>query len=386
MLELALAVLFVIIASAICSGTEAALFSIPHHRAKEIGGALEQVKENLQRPIATIVIGNNIANIVGTFWIASIASRELDEVTQKWFPYAMTIAVIIFSEILPKNIGERNSTIISKLMARPIQVITLLCTPLVWVIQLIVSLFVKTSNEPRTNEGEVLMLTRLAHAEEEIDQDELVMIERVFILDDRTAKQIMTPRPFITVIDGNLTLEQAKRELCDKEHSRIVVIGNRLDDVRGFVLKSAMLEKIVREDDLGKTLSELAEEVLFVHESTKSDELLAKFQASCKHIAIVLDEFGSTIGVVTLEDVIEVVTGEIVDETDSTHDLAALARKNGRRRLEKLGALQTQQTPVYKDGDHDIMQTSQEAESLTTENIDNSNGGQNHVTLHSEPQ
>ncbi len=302
------------------------------------GKLVEQIRSDLSKPITAIVIGNNVANIVGTFWIAAIATTVLEPYQQflLWFPYILTIMVIQFSEILPKNLGERHAVLISSAMARPIYYLTIAFTPLVWFIQTFNRLFLKEDESSTTDEEEIRALTRIGKEEKAIDPDEAEMVERVFYLDDRKAADIMTPRVAISLVRGYQTLEESKEDLFHSEHSRLVVVGERLDDVQGFVIKSHMFEKLVRNEDLDTLVKDLAHPILMVHESIPADQLLVMFQTRRKHIAVVLDDYGGVAGVVTQEDVLEVIKGEIMDETDTVEDLAAEAKKNTKKRLKMI--------------------------------------------------
>ncbi|MGF1578478.1 MAG: hemolysin family protein [Gemmataceae bacterium] len=341
MIELIIAVVLVLTASALFSCTEAAFFSLPLSRARLLaeqsanGKLVEQIKSDLSKPIIAIVIGNNIANIVGTFWIAEIATDVLEPHQQflLWFPYILTIMVIQFSEILPKNFGDRHAVFIASMMARPIVFLTVAFTPLVWFLQTFNSLFLREDDSATTDEAEIRALTRIGKEEKAIDPEEAEMVERVFYLDDRKASDIMTPRVAISLVRGHQTLEESKDELFNSEHSRLVVVGERLDDVQGFVIKSRIFEMVVKGENLQAPLKDLVHPILMVHESTPADQLLVMFQTQRKHIAVVLDDYGGVAGVVTLEDVLEVIVGEIMDETDTVADLAAEAKKTKRLKM-----------------------------------------------------
>lgn len=340
MLELVLAVLAVVVASAVFSGTEAALFSLPLPKAQQLaegsatGKVLHALKTKLTKPIATIVIGNNIANIVGTGYATLVFNRHFPETDPGWFLGGLTVAVILFSEILPKNIGERHCVAVGMVAARPVWLLSWVFTPVVVAIEYFTSLLVPGPvGIQTTNEEEITLLARIGSQEGVIEFDERQMIERVFRLNDAKAIDLMTPRTAITTVDGSATIEQAKSLIAHSPHSRIVVIDNEPDNVVGLVLKSKVLSHLVDGKSQQTLVRDLAVPVRFVHESTRADKLLVMFQTSHKHLAIVLDEHGGVSGLVTLEDVLEVLTGEIVDETDIHVDMQQEAKRNARRRL-----------------------------------------------------
>ena len=334
MLELVTAVLIVLCASALSSGTEAALFSVPLVKVRQLAQskkpsarALLTIRQNMSRPIASIVILNNIANIVGSIVVGRIAAVQLGSEFLGLFSALLTFLVIIFAEIIPKTLGERFAETIALTVARPVQGITFLFTPLVWAIEKLTYPITKgRAAVPTTNEAEIKLLARIGRQEGIIEADESEMILRVFRLNDVTAWDLMTPRVAMTYLWGHLTLGEAKEAIIASPHSRIVITGKSIDDVLGTALKYALLTALIEgKDDL--PVSALVREVLFVPENVRGDKLLQVFQKNRRHLAVVIDEFGGVAGVVTLEDVLETLTGEIVDETDTIADLQAEARR-----------------------------------------------------------
>jgi CBS domain containing-hemolysin-like protein len=339
--ELLTAVLVVIVGSALASGTEAALFSVSVIKVRQLADqgtpaarVLLQIRQNMSRPIATIVILNNIFNIVGSIVVGGIAATALGNEWLGLFSALLTLAVIIGSEIIPKNLGERYAEPIALATARPVALLTKLMFPLVWLIEHIVSPI--TRGKPRlvTNEAEIQLLAQIGQQEGSIELDEAQLIQRVFRLNDATAGSIMTPRVSMTYVHGDETLAEVRDQVIASPHSRILVIGDSIDEVQGVTLKSELLVALVN----GQTdtlLADLAREVLFVPEMVRADQLMATFREKREHLAVVVDEFGGVAGVVTLEDVLEVLTGEIVDETDLVVDLQEWARQRRKILLER---------------------------------------------------
>tara|TARA_Y100000034_G_C6902213_1_gene417523 strand:+ start:415 stop:1518 length:1104 start_codon:yes stop_codon:yes gene_type:complete len=341
MLALGIAVALVVVASAVCSGTEAALFSLRISKARELakktnnGKVLQSIKENPDRPTSAIVIFNNVANIVGTFYITVLATKYLSSNTQLWFPWALTITIILLSELLPKMLGVRHASKISSFMARPLYMTTMLMTPVVCLIEKLTVWIMGAPQPMKTNEDEIRLMTNVGEQCGAIEGDEASMIHQIFQLNDNTAGDIMTPRTEITHIRCKDTLGEAKQQVVDSQHSRIVVVGETIDKVEGIVLKSTVLQAIVEEKPDSTTICDLCEPAQFVPVSMPADDLLDLFKQSHRHLAIVTDEFNGVAGVVTIEDVIEVITGEIMDETDTHEDMRLVAIKNGHRRVPK---------------------------------------------------
>jgi len=340
MLELLGAIALLLVCSAICSMTEAALFSLPITKARQMGeksqnGRIVQtIRENPARPVSVIVIFNNMANIVGTYLVASLAATRLSHSAQAWFPFALTAAVIILSEIIPKTVGERFCQAIMYATARPLSWISWALTPVVWSIEQITAIFTRGRVSTITSEQEIRALCRIGEQEGVIDKDESLMIGKIFELDDVVAGDIMTPRTALTWIRGIEPISVAKEKISHSQHSRILVVGETMDEVKGIFLKNKMLALLIEGHDENSVIEDFVEEVKLVSEEEPADELLAYFKESRVHLCVVIDEYGGTSGIVTLEDVLEVLTGEIMDETDRHMDMRDVARKHGILRLQ----------------------------------------------------
>lgn len=326
------AVLAVLISSALCSGTEAALFSVPMIKVRQLAEknkastrALLKVRENMQRPIATIVILNNIANIVGSIVVGGIATEVLGTKWLGLFSGALTFLVIIFSEIIPKTVGEQYCERISLFTARPLLLLTSFLTPLVWVVEKITSPLTKGKPSFTTNESEIVLMTKIGQTEGVIEQDESEMIQKIFKLNDMRAKDLMTPRVTMTYLHKNATLEESKEAIIASPHSRIIVVDKTPDEVAGVVFKHELLIAMI-ENKYTSSLKDFIHKVTFVPDHAKADQLLSHFQENRQHIAVAIDEYSGVAGVVTLEDVLEVLTGDIVDETDKVANLREFSR------------------------------------------------------------
>ena len=345
MSALIIAVIVVIIGSAVCSGAETALLSVPVIRVRQLAQtkkppalALLGIRNKINRPIATIVILNNIFNIVGSIIIGGLATTVLGDAWLGVFSGVLTFLVIIFGEIFPKTLSERYAEPISLAIAIPVKIITIFFTPLVILIEVATSPVVKGRRIQTTNEAEIKFLTKIGFQEGVIEDDEAEMIQRVFQLNDLTAADLMSPRVIVTALKGELTLAESKAEIIASQHSRILVIGDSIDNVLGLVLKDNLLLALI-EGKENKTVTELKREVNFVPDTIRADKLLKFFQENREHLGVVLDEYGGVAGVVTLEDVLEVLTGEIVDETDRNIDLQDIARKKRQKLLESKGII-----------------------------------------------
>ncbi|MGL4622871.1 hemolysin family protein [Chroococcidiopsis sp.] len=332
MLALVVAVLIVISGSALCSSVEAALFSVSTLKARQLAQsknpaavALLAIRDRMNRPIATIVILNNIFNIVGSIAIGRIAETVLGNTLLGVFSGLLTFLIIIFGEIIPKTLGERYSQRLALLAALPVTALTFIFTPLVWVVEKATAPFTRKEKLPTTNESEIMLLAKIGYQEGIIEDNEAEMIQRVFMLNDLTAADLMTPRTALTYLRGGLTLAASRVDIVNSQHTRIIVIEDSLDRVIGVTLKDELLTAMV-EGKRERKIAEFTRKVRFVPETIHADRLLRAFQKSRNHLVVVVDEYGTVSGVVTLEDVLEILTGEIVDETDRIIDLQAAAR------------------------------------------------------------
>ncbi len=324
-------VLIVLFGSALFSCVEAALFSVSLGRArvlaeqKKRGSAnLIKVKENIRRPITVIVILNNIFNIAGSIMVGAMAGQVLGNAWVGVISAVLTFLIIILGEIIPKTLGENYAEPISLFAAGPLLASTKLFSPFIWFIEKLTSPF--SQKNKTVSEEEIRILSHLGHLEGSIEKDEKEMIQKVFRLNDLTAENIMTPRTVVEALEYDKTLDESEDEIYDLNHSRLPVFKEDLDDIVGIVHQRNLLIAIGR-DQGKKKISDFEEPPIYVSEKMKADELLPFFQKRRCHLAIVRDEFGGTSGVVTLEDVLEQLVGEIVDETDEEIDMRIKARK-----------------------------------------------------------
>ena len=343
MVALIIIVTIVLLGSAFCSGAETALLSVSPIKVRQLAQskkpaalALANIRLKINRPIAAIVILNNIFNIIGSIIIGSLAAKVLGDTWFGVFSGVLTFLIIVFGEIVPKTLCQRYAEPISLFIAIPIKLLTIVFTPLIWLVEHVTAPFIQGKNIPTTDEAEIKFLTNIGFQEGVIEDDEAEMIQRVFQLNDLNASDLMTPRIIITYLKGNQTLNECKQDIIKSQHTRILVIDETIDNVTGLVLKEELLTAMI-EGEGDRQIDTLKRPVHFVPETNRADKLLKVFQDNREHLAVVLDEYGGVAGVVTLEDVLEVLTGEIVDETDRNVDLQEIARKKRLRLLKSRG-------------------------------------------------
>lgn len=339
MLTLFSIVIVVLLGSAFCSFAETVLLTVSDIKVKQWAQskktsalALLKIKKKMNRPIATIVILNNIFNIVGSILIGSLATKILGSGWIGVFSGLLTFLIIIFGEILPKTIGQRYADNFALFLALPVQFLTLILSPLVWLMEKITEPLTQGKVLPTTNEMEIKLLTSIGSHEGVIEADEAEMINRVFHLNDLCASDIMTPRIIITYLKGDTILKDCQDFVINSEHTRILVVQDSIDDVIGIAFKTELLTAII-EGKQEEKVANLTRSANFVPETIRADLLLKNFQEIRQHLMVVIDEYGGVSGVVTLEDVLEVLTGDIVDETDKIVSLREIAKRKRERLL-----------------------------------------------------
>lgn len=331
MTTLILLALAVVIGSGLFSGIEAALFSVPHSRVlllkeqnKKGADALANIKSNPQKAIIVIVIANNIVNIVGSIFVGVVATNVLGDATIGIVSAVLTFLIIIFGEILPKTIGENNAEKIGLFIARPLVVWIKILTPVVWILEQLTQRF--SIVRKMVSEEELHMLSELGHLEGSIEEDERDIIQKVFTLNDITARDIMTPRTVISGFPKDAIIGEIRNDIYELNNSRIPIYGQSIDNIIGLSYRKNLLIALAKDQD-NRTTESFMQEVLYVSEGMRVDDLLQLFLERREQLAIVKDQFEGTSGLVTLEDVLEQLVGEIVDEDDEVVDTRKEAKR-----------------------------------------------------------
>lgn len=330
MSQLILIIILVVLADALCSCLEAAFFTVSLARARLLkqqgvrgGNALFKIKEDIQHTIITLVILSNAITIVGSIFVGYVAMKIYGNEVIGVVSAVLTALIIMFGEILPKLIGENYAKQIALAFAPFMYVISKIFTPITYVVERIMRSFIRKNRA--VSEDELKMLSEMGEAEGSIERDERELIHRVFTLNDLTAKNIMTPRTVIEALPAGSPVRDVATILTHKPYSRYPVFEGTIDKVVGVVQTSKILAALVHNND-NELVSHFMVAPVFVSEKKRVDDLLALFLSTRNHMAIVQDEFGATTGVVTFEDVLEQLVGEIMDETDEVADLRKLAR------------------------------------------------------------
>lgn len=324
MTTLILLILFVVLGSGIFSGVEAALFSLPQSRVLLLveqkvkrANSLLKIKKNLSQAVIVIVIANNIINIVGSIFVGVLGAKLLGSTWLGFVSALLTILIIIFGEILPKTIGENYAEKISLFIAPLLVFFIKVCSPVVWLFEKLTKHFVKVKKI--VSEEELQMLSELGHLEGSIEEDEHRIIQKVFTLNDMTAQDIMTPRTVMSAFQKDSIVDDIRDDVYALNNSRLPVYGDSIDDVIGVCHRKNILIALAKDQDM-RSIESFTQEILYVSEDMRVDDLLQLFLTRREQIAVVKDRFEGTSGLVTLEDVLEQLVGEIVDEDDEVVD------------------------------------------------------------------
>ena len=341
MITLILAVTLSVVVSALCSLLESVLYStraITLEAAASQGQAwakqMQRFKSQVDRPLSAILILNTLANTAGAS-LAGWAAGEVWGPSSLWiFSLAFTMTILICSEIVPKTVGAIYWRRMWPLSVPPLMGMVVLTSPLIALTRGITRLITRGgSSSPRISEDEVLAAVKLSEKGGQISRLERDLIHNIIQLEEVRALDIMTPRTVMFSVDGNLSVEEVRRPAGQWPHTRVPVYLGGPEEIIGYVLKSDLLasESITQET----RIKDLVQPVHFVPGSANALSLLSSFLRQRHHVALVVDEFGGIMGLITLEDVVETLVGsEIVDEKDQVVDMQELARGRARHMLE----------------------------------------------------
>ena len=328
--------------SALCSMLEATLLSTPLSfvtglEEQGVKGAvrLKNLKQHPDRAISAILCLNTIANTVGASIVGSLVYSVYGDAIVGIFSTIFTLLILIFSEIIPKTIGTSYWRSLALTASAIISGMIFVTFPLVWVLEKLTRLISKNSNQISISREDISAMVSVATEEEVIEKEEKKMIQNLLKLDELTAHEIMTPSAVVEMAEGNMTI----REFYDSDlsHSRIPVYDEENDEyVIVYVLRQEVLEKMA-EDSFATKMIEITRPIMSFTEATSVSDIWEKMLEKKEHISVILDEYGSLRGIVTLEDVIETMIGhEIVDEKDEVVDMQEYAKEQWKKAQEEL--------------------------------------------------
>ena len=331
-----LAVFICIGLSAFFSGAEIAFFSISESKLRSLAEEGRRaaklalfLRSNPQRLLSTILIGNNLVNLTAASLATLIAIRLYGSEAVAVATGILTFLVLVFGEIVPKTLCVKHAEGAVQFLAYPIYGLEKIFWPFLYFLEPLILKLTggRGLTVPIVTEEELKIMVDAGEQAGLLETDEVKMIKNVFEFNDITAEDVMTPRIYMFALDGNLTLEDIREDLFKSKFSRIPIHDGNIDNITGILYRSHALMELARNNSTLR-LKQIAKPALFIPAGKTADELLKQFQQEKRHIAIVVNEFGGIMGLVTAEDLLEEVVGEILDEGDLTEELIKRTGKN----------------------------------------------------------
>ena len=322
--------------SFLCSVLEAVLLSTPmsyismrENQGSKTATLMKQYKNNVDRPVGAILSLNTIAHTIGSAGVGAESIKIFGEQYFGLISAILTLLILVLSEIIPKTIGASYWRSLAMPSTRIIRVLILITYPLVLLSELITKVFTPRGNQASMSREEVSAMVDVGTTEGIFRESESKLIKSCIALSGVKARQIMTPSIVVESACQDLTVKdfQAKQSWS---FSRIPVYAGDKDYITGYVLKDAVL-KLLSEDQFHVKLSDLKRPILTFREEESVFQIWEKMLEKREHISVINDEYGGLRGLVTMEDIIETMTGvEIVDEDDVAVDMQALAKEKSR--------------------------------------------------------
>jgi CBS domain containing-hemolysin-like protein len=274
---------------------------------------IKRMKDDPHKLLTTILIGNNVVNVAASAIATTLTIKMFSNYAVGLTTGVMTFLILVFGEVIPKSFATRNNILIAKLTIFPIYWLSILFFPIIVFLNFIPRITGRMSKTPSATEEELITFVEAVEEQGVIKEEEREMIHNVFELDDTSASEIMTPRGDMFVVDTNEPLDL--KAIADSGFTRIPVVEGDLDHVVGILnIKDIFMHQCTSETPVN--VRSLMRPPFFVPENIKLDRMLHQFKSRNNHMAIIIDEHGGVCGLITLEDALEELVGEIRDETD----------------------------------------------------------------------
>jgi len=317
-----------LVLSGFFSGVETALMSINQIKIKSLvkqgkkgAAVLHRIKQNPHKLIITILIGNNLVNI-GAASYATVMFTELFGSSGVGIATGiMTFLILVFGEITPKTFASQNAERVSLFVARPIEILSIILGPFVWVFEKIskmMSSLLGSKGEEVISEAELETIVTMGKKEGILEKEAADMMHNVLKFGGTTVKEIMTPRVDMITIDGNKKISEVLDLIVKTPYSRYPVSIEK-GKIEGILDIDDVLKQ-VRDKKLGKRVKTILRPILFVPETKEIDDLLTEFEGKEVPMAVVVDEYGGIEGMVTVEDILEEIVGDIFDKSKAKSD------------------------------------------------------------------
>lgn len=346
--------------SFLCSILEASFLSftptylkVKTQEGKSYAKAIARYKQDIDRPLIAILTINTVAHTVGAILVGVQAEKVFGGGNSVAIVSAiMTLAILVLSEIIPKTIGATYWQSLGNFTHKTLQffIFILKYTGILWLMTLTTKLLGKSAHVSSMSREEFMAITEAAEEEGVFEENEKTFIKNMLVFKSVLAKDIMTPFSVAVTENQDVTIEDFYKNHKNLKFSRIPVYDRKPNNITGFILKDDVLEEMLEEKGR-EPLSSLRRNIEITSMETPIPRLFESFIDKRTHLSIVVDEFGNTVGLVTMEDIIETLLGlEIMDESDNIEDMQVLARKSWERRAKRLGIIMGEDTK-RKDGD-----------------------------------
>ncbi|MGI6639800.1 MAG: hemolysin family protein [Desulfobulbus sp.] len=312
------------------SATQVELFA-EKHPAK--GGQLRSMKQDINQPITAILTLNTLAHTIGASVAGAAAVSLFGEQGLIWFSLLFTLAILLFTEILPKTMGVNFASKLGPYIVFPLRLLIISLKPLIFLAQLITKFIPGGQAAHQFSTEELRTIATLSRKSGVIQADQEAVIANILQLGQITARDVMTPRTVTFSVPASLTIKEAAHmEDRWRMHSRVPVYDTEPDNVVGLMLSQDVL-LAAAEQHFDITLAQLMRPVHFVPETAPADRIFLEFFEKHQHLFVVVDEYGSVTGVISMEDILEEIIGrEIVDESDTARNMRELARLRRKKR------------------------------------------------------
>lgn len=337
--------LLAIAVSFFCSVSEAVLLSVrPSYIAalenaqRKGGEKLRKLHENLDRPLAAILTANTVAHTVGAAGVGAQAMAIYGSESLGIVSAILTILILVFSEIIPKTLGARYWRQLAPLFAFLIQWLTSALLPFVWLSERLTRLISRSGTSAYTfSRDEMEAMAMIGEREGLLEAKELKIVKNLMRLHHLSVRDVMTPRPVVFSVSADMKVCDYFDAHAAKPFSRIPVYEGTRDNITGYVLKNDLLVAQAK-DHFDLKLQQFRRDFSVCPDTLNASKVFDRLMYEKSHIALVVDEYGTVQGLVTLEDIMETLIGlEITDESDRVTDMQVLARKKWRERMEAIG-------------------------------------------------
>jgi CBS domain containing-hemolysin-like protein len=349
-------VLIALVISFICSIIEASLLTITPsaiNTAKQKGLAwaprMAAYKADIDRPLSAILTLNTVAHTMGAAGAGAQYARVFGNTGEAIFAGALTLAILIFTEIIPKTLGSRYAVGLAGVTSTILPLMITGLAPLVWFSRQITRVITPKGHVvPDMHREELLAMTRIGAESGQLKKRESEFVHNLIQLHSMETWDIMTPRPVIFALPEDMMLKEFVKIIEEKPFNRIPVFKSNRDEITGFVIRGDVLLAHLKDTCGSATLSDVKRPIAVAIEHTPVDVLFQRFISERIQIILVVDEFGGTVGIVSFEDIIETIFGfEIMDEKDTVADMQLHARNLWKERARKMGIeLQSEETPA----------------------------------------